>query len=129
MIIIDYKAEFGEIVYPKGFDSLLDGLTIAEQMKFFRLGNGLYLKVPFQERRFSKYDRADKLDDNPKIKAIIVKDNKIAGVKVLDHQIWEEVICKPERGYCSYYEEELDGSGYKTCSFNSYLICVSNDFE
>ena len=58
-----------------------------------------------------------------------VKDNIIAGVKVFDRRISEEVICRPERGYCSYYEEEEDGSGYKISSFNSYLICVSNDFE
>lgn len=129
MEICEYCDEWGNVCYPDEFENLLDGKTIEEQKAYFRVGNELYLKKPFLERRKNRYDASYKLDETPKIEALVVKNNKIAGIKVWDEQKYCSVICKPESGYCSYYEEELDGSGYKTCSFYRYLICVSSDFE
>lgn len=34
----------GKLTYPEGFIDLLKGIPIEEQMDFFRIGNGLYLK-------------------------------------------------------------------------------------
>lgn len=129
MEIIEYTEEFGPVSYPEGFEACLEGLTIEEQLKYFRLGNGLYLKKSFSERRKNSYDAADHIDQVSNVEAIVIKSGKIAGVKVYDKQIKKEVICKPECSYCIRYAEELDGSGYKTFSLYNYLICVSEQFE
>ena len=39
---IAYQDSFGKVAYPEDFETLIEGLPIVEQMRFFRLGNGLY---------------------------------------------------------------------------------------
>ena len=129
MELLDYIEEYGPVCYPEGFEVLLEDLSIEEQMKYFRLGNGLYLKKPFSERRKNVYDAAYHLDKTSNVKALVVKDGKIAGIKVWDAMGCQNVICKPDMGYCCRYDEELDGSGYKTFTLYLYLVCVSDNFE
>lgn len=129
MELVEYIEEFGPVSYPEGFEANLEGLTIEEQLKFFRLGNGLYLKKTFSERRINSYDAAYHLDETEEVKAIVLKDGKIAGIKVHNRLTRKDEICGPESGYYCRYAEELDGSGYKTFSLRLYLICVSDQFE
>lgn len=124
----EYKAEYGQINYPDGFEEVITGLPIDEQLRFFRIGNGLYLKTEWLLRRKNPYDGAD-LPDEKNVEAIIVHEDKIAGVMVWDEMSNKIVPCLPERRYCCRYDTELDGSGYKDFILYSYLICVSENFD
>lgn len=129
MKYMDYTPEQGKISYPEGFAELLEGLSIEEQLSYFRLGNGLYLNEKFTDRKKNPYHAAVRLEECTDVKAIIVHDNKIVGVWVFDEQIYRDVACLPEQGYCCRYDDEPDGSGYKEFALYQYLICVSDTFE
>ena len=125
---IAYQDSFGRIAYPEDFEALIEGLPIGEQIRFFRLGNGLYTCKPLHERRKSKYDYSCRLDEDKNVKSIIVKDGKIAGVMVSN--VYGEIVpCMVENKYCIRDDEELDGSGYTSLTLYLYLICVPGEFD
>ena len=125
---IAYQDSFGKVEYPEDFEALIEGLPIGDQARFFRLGNGLYIRKPLRERRKNKYDYSCCLDDDKNVKSIIVKDGKIAGVMV-SNVYGKLVPCMVENRYCIRDDEELDGSGYKSFTLYRYLICVSGEFD
>lgn len=129
MKYIEYTPAYGKIDYPEGFAALLEGLTLEEQMRYFRVGNGLYLKEKFAERKMVSHNEATRLEECEDVMAVIVSDNKIAGIWVFDRIQWKERACMPERGYCCWHREEEDGSGYKEFTLYRYLICVPDTFE
>ncbi len=123
-----YQDSFGAVNYPEGFESLIEGLSVPEQLKFFRMGCGLYVKHPLNERKKNEYDYSCTIDESEDVKSIIVKDGKIAGVMVKD--VCGDIRpCMVERGYIIRDDEELDGSGYKSFTVYEYLICVPEDFD
>lgn len=125
---IGYQDDFGKVEYPDGFEPLIEGLPIEKQMSYFRIGNGLYTDKPLNERRNNKYDYSCLLDENKDIKSIIVRDGKIAGVMVLN--VYGNVVpCMAEKCYCIRDDEEPDGSGYKSFTLYSYLVCVPREFD
>ena len=126
--LVTYQDSFGAVNYPEGFESLIEGLSVPEQLKFFRMGCGLYVKHPLNERRKSEYDFSCSIDESEDVKAIIVKDGKITGVMVKD--VYGDIYpCMVERSYIIRDDEELDGSGYKSFTVYEYLICVPEDFD
>ena len=125
---IAYQDSFGKVAYPEDFETLIEGLPIVEQMRFFRLGNGLYTRKPLHERRKNKYDYSCCLDDDKNVKSIIVKDGKIGGIMVSN--VYGKIVpCMVENSYCIRDDDELDGSGYKSFTLYRYLICVSGEFD
>ncbi|MBS6397979.1 MAG: hypothetical protein KH452_12685 [Clostridiales bacterium] len=123
-----YQDSFGKVEYPEDFEALIEGLPIGEQVRFFRLGNGLYTRVPVHERRKNEYDFSCCLDEDKNVKSIIVKDGKIAGIMVLN--IYGKIVpCMVENRYCIRDDEEYDGNGYKSLTLYRYLICVSGEFD
>lgn len=122
------KQLHGDLNYPDGFCDLLKGLSLEEQMKYFRIANGLYLKKKFQDRRKNKYDYSCQLQDYEDVEAIIVRNGLI--VAVLVKNCYEQIVpCLPEKGFITYDECEIDGSGYKECKLYLYLVCVGDDFD
>ena len=125
---ITYQVSFGKVEYPQGFEALIEGLPIGKQMRFFRLGSGLYTRTPLHKRRKNEYDYSCCLDDDDDVKSIIVKDKKIAGIMVSN--VYGKIVpCMVEKSYCIRDDEEPDGSGYKSFTLYRYLICVSEEFD
>jgi len=117
----------GKVTYPEGFSPLLEGLSIEEQMDFFRIRNGIYRAEAISERRYNEYDYSCPLQNDDRVKAIIVRDHTIAGVMVRNCH-GKVVPCLPERGFIVRDDSEPDGSGYKEFKLYLYLICVTKDF-
>lgn len=125
---IAYQDSFGKVEYPEDFESLIEGLPIGEQVRFFRLGCGVYTRESLYERRKNKYDFSCCIDDDKDVRSIIVKDGKIAGIMV--STVHGKIVpCMVENKYCIRDDEELDGSGYKSFILYRYLICVSEKFD
>lgn len=123
-----YEDSYGSVDYPEQFEKILEGLSIEEQLAFFRMGCGVYRHLAVDERRANKYNYSCKLNDDKDVKSIIVKDGKIAGVMVSN--VYGKIVpCMVEKGYCIRDDDELDGSGYKHFVLYSYLICVSEKFD
>ena len=60
MNYIEYDESLhGKLTYPEGFIDLLKGIPLEEQINFFRIGNGLYLKEEFSKRRKTNIIRAN----------------------------------------------------------------------
>ncbi len=126
---IEYNAEYGKIAYPEGFADKLSGLSIAQQMKYFRLGNCLYLKTNYELRKKSPYYYTCSLEEDENVEAVIVHNDMIAGVWVWDQERNKQVACMPEKDFCCYFEEEIDGCGIKEVKQYIALICVGDDFD
>ena len=75
--IIDYKEEYGEIVYPEGFKEQLIGKTIEEQADCFCISGQTTFRNTGWSERTSEYK--GRLSENPNI-TVVVKDGLIAGV-------------------------------------------------
>ena len=118
----------GKLTYPEGFTDLLDGLTLEKQIDFFRIGNGLYIKEEISKRRKNEYDYSNSLQNEDRVKAIIVHENMIAGVMV--RNCYGKIVpCLPEKGFIVRDDSEIDGSGYKNFRLYLYLVCVTKDFD
>lgn len=129
MKYIEYDENLhGELTYPDGFKSLLEGLSLEEQMEFFRIGNGLYLNKAIFERRKNECYYSSSLQMESRVEAVIVCDNLIAGVLV--RNCYQELVpCLPEKSFIVRDDSELDGSGYKDFKLFLYLVCVNRDFD
>jgi len=121
MKIIDYIEEYGEVIYPEGFEAQLKGKTIEEQMKCFSTaGSSNFRHTGWSDRTSTRYSA---LEDNEEVLAIVVKDGLIAGIIANDDDGYECFIA-PEKGICTYYAEDNNGAGYKTRTDYLYLVCV-----
>lgn len=118
----------GKYTLPEGFPELLQGLSPEEQLDYFRIGNGLYLREPLADRRYNKYDYCVPVQKEERVQAVIVHDQRIVGVMVRNCH-GKIVPCMAEKGFIIRDDSELDGSGYKTFRLYSYLICVTKDFD
>lgn len=128
MEYIEYDERLhGKLRYPEGFCQLLEGLSLDEQMDYFRIGNGIYRNEDVSERRYCKYHYSNPLQNEATIQAILVHDQRIAGVMVRNCH-GKVVPCLPERGFIIRDDSEPDGSGYKEFKLYRYLICVTKDF-
>lgn len=123
-----YQESYGPVFYTEGFEELLEGRTVEEQKALFRIGCGLYRNRPLKERKKEEDTYSCPLEESPYVRELIVKDGNIVGVTVRDVH-GKTVHCLAERGFMTYDEEELDGSGYKSVTRYQYLICVPEDFD
>ena len=113
MKYIEYNESLhGKLSYPDGFADLLEGLPLEEQMDYFRIGNGVYLRQDISERRKSKYHYSQYIQDDDYVEAIIICNNTIAGIMVKNCH-GKIIPCLPERGFIIRDDSELDGNGYK----------------
>ena len=118
--IIDYKEEYGEIVYPEGFKEQLIGKTIEEQADCFCISGQTTFRNTGWSERTSEYK--GRLSEKPNI-TVVVKDGLIAGV-VARNDDGYECFVGPEKGICTYYAEDNNGAGYKTRADYLHLVCV-----
>ena len=117
----------GKLTYPEGFAELLTGLSLEQQMEYFRIGNGVYLRQNFLKRRKSDGNYSQSIQNSEYVESVIVCNNMIAGVMVKNcHN--RIVPCLPEGWFIIRDDSEADGSGYKDFQLFLYLICVTKDF-
>ncbi|MBR4878811.1 MAG: hypothetical protein IKU13_03155 [Clostridia bacterium] len=119
MKIVDYIEEYGKIVYPEGFKELLSGKSIEEQVKCFCISGRTTFYDTVWYKRTSGY--AGRLME--KDYTVVVKDGLIAGIIAKD-ECGADCFIPPEKGICTYYDEENNGAGYKTRADYLYLVCV-----
>ena len=118
----------GKLTYPEGFRDMLEGLPLEEQMNYFCIGNGLYLKEEVSKRRKNEYDYSKPLNNEDRVEAILIHENLIAGVMV--RNCYGKVVpCLPEQRFIIRDDSEIDGSGYKTLRLYLYLVCVTKEFN
>ena len=118
----------GKLSYPEGFPELLEGRSLEQQLRFFRIGNGIYRNEPVTQRRKCACHYSCPLQDDKRVEAILLCENRVAGVLVRNCH-GKVVPCLPEQGYIVRDDSELDGSGYKEHQLFRYLICVSEAFD
>lgn len=129
MKYIEYnEALHGKLIYPDGFADLLKGLSLEEQMDYFRTGNGVYLRQAISQRRKNKYYYSQYIQDDDCVEAVIVCNHMIAGIMAKNCH-GKTIPCLPERGFIIRDDSELDGSGYKEFQLFRYFICVTKDFN
>lgn len=127
MKIVNYEKSFGEYKFPEGFEELLSGRSIEEQMAFFRTtSKDSYTVTGWRERTYS--DGYYKLDKSMDVLALIVDDGKLVGVMV-ENENGKETPCFPEEYVCTYYSEDNNGAGYKTRAIFLNLLCVGENFD
>lgn len=126
MRIVNYEESFGEITFPQGFAERLTGLTIEEQMGCYRTTTyDRFHNTGWKSRRQdSGYSRLEK---DPDVTALIVKDGLLVGIMVKNHNNREQA-CLPEGFVCTYYAEDNNGAGYKTRSIFTHLVCIPENF-
>lgn len=118
----------GKFSYPEGFPELLEGRSLEQQLRFFRIGNGIYRNEPVTQRRKCACHYSCPLQDDERVEAVLLCENRVAGVLVRNCH-GKVLPCLPEQGYIVRDDSELDGSGYKEHQLFRYLLCVSEAFD
>ena len=127
MKIVNYEESFGAVRFPDGFEELLKGHTIEEQMEYFRTTcYTKYSVTDWKERSFVGY--ALKIYKDRDVTGVIVKDGIIVGIMIYNDNR-REVPCLAEENVCTYYASDNDGAGYKERIDYTYLICVTDKFD
>ena len=127
MKIINYEEKFGKILFPEGFEDVLKGLSVEEQMEFYRVTcYSVYSQSNWKERTYKGY--ALRLDKDRDVTALIVKDGILVGIMILNDSN-REVPCLAEESVCTYYSSDNNGAGYKERIEYTKLICVPENFE
>ena len=126
MKIVNYEERFGVVHFPEGFEAQLKGRAIQDQMEFYRTSCNTEYEVTGWKKR-NHLVSALKLEEDPTVTAIIVRDGIVVGVMVLD-DCNREVPCLPEKGVCTYYASDNNGAGSKDRIDYTYLVCVPENF-
>lgn len=127
MNTIAYEECFGEVRFPEGFAELLQGLTIEEQMEYFRTTCfSVYSKTNWSERIYQ--GSAIRIEQDSDVTALIVRDGIIVGIMILN-DYRRAVPCLAEERVCTYYACDNNGAGYKERIDYTYLICVPKNFN
>lgn len=127
MKIVAYEERFGKIHFPEGFGELLQGLTVEQQMEYYRTtGYSVYSITDWKERTYR--GSALRLEKDRDVTGLIVKDGILVGVMILDDTN-TEVPCLAEESVCTYYASDNNGAGYKERIEYTYLICIPKTFE
>ncbi len=127
MKTIAYEERFGEICFPEGFAEQLQGLTIEEQMEYYRTTcYSVYANTNWSERTYR--GSAIRIEKDSDVTALIVKDGILVGIIILNDDR-REVPCLAEERVCTYYASDNNGAGYKERIDYTYLICVPKNFN
>jgi len=122
MKIVAYEESFGEYRFPEGFEELLQGKTIEEQMEYYRTTEySRYAMTGWRERTSLSGYR--KLENTPDVRALIVRDGILVGV-MMCNDCGRHVPCFAEERVCTYYADDNNGAGSKCRIDYTYLLCV-----
>ncbi|HAE52093.1 MAG TPA: hypothetical protein DCG30_02415 [Ruminococcus sp.] len=125
MKTIEYKTEFGEIIFPDGFEQKLSGRSLEEQMDFYRITMVTTIKKYSYGELDSKNERKKtvKLKECDDFRGLVVKDGIIVGV-IFKSMIGEDKVCLPGQKMMTYWSSGGDGTGSTDRDDTCCLICV-----
>ena len=111
--VVEYSEELGTFTVPEGAETLLRGLPLEEQIKFFA--------IAISSSTCS--DREVTLYESYATKALIVKDGIIVGVMMSD-DCCQLVPCYIGKSVCTWDASDNNGAGYKSRIDYSELLFV-----
>ena len=121
MNIVPYEERFGEVKFPEGFEALLTGKSLEEQLEHYRIAETTgYTMTDWRERKTARYCRVDRCGD---VRGLIVKDGLLVGVMICN-EYGRLQACMPEEGVCTYDSDDNNGAGSKCRIDYAYLVCV-----
>ena len=134
MEIMQYEDSFGPVKWQEGFEKELAGRSIEEQLRCFALTEYSWMcDIPYAELEKTIRQREYSLGGIHAVYdewSAVVHNGMVVGVA---YNRWDygRVIGKmPLLPYCGYvYDSSSDnnGSGYKTCDWYKYLVCLPYD--
>ena len=125
MKTIEYKTEFGQIIFPDGFEQKLSGRNLEEQMDCYRIT----IDTTISEYSYGKLDSKDVMEETVKFeecddfRGLVVKDGIIVGI-ILKSLFGEDKVCLPGQKMTTYWSSDDDGVGSTDRDDTCCLICV-----
>ena len=125
MKTIEYKTEFGQIIFPDGFEQKLSGRNLEEQMDCYRIT----IETTISEYSYGKLDSKDVMEETVKFeecddfRGLVVKDGIIVGI-ILKSLFGEDKVCLPGQKMTTYWSSDDDGVGTTDRDDTCCLICV-----
>ena len=125
MKTIEYKTEFGQIIFPDGFEQKLSGRNLEEQMDCYRIT----IETTISEYSYGKLDSKDVMEETVKFeecddfRVLVVKDGIIVGI-ILKSLFGEDKVCLPGQKMTTYWSSDDDGVGSTDRDDTCCLICV-----
>lgn len=125
MKTIEYKTEFGQIIFPDGFEQKLSGRNLEEQMDCYRIT----IETTISEYSYGKLDSKDVMEETVKFeecddfRGLVVKDGIIVGI-ILKSLFGEDKVCLPGQKMTTYWSSDDDGVGSTDRDDTCCLICV-----
>jgi hypothetical protein len=125
MNMIEYQAEFGDIVFPDGFEQKLSGKTIEEQMAFYRIEEVCLLSSYSYGELDSRSQRklTHELDKCHDVEELIIKNGLLVGVTIRDYANNTQ-ICLPGQYVTTYIAIDDDGVGSESREDTCSLVCL-----
>ena len=125
MKTIEYTTEFGQIIFPDGFEQKLSGRNLEEQMDCYRIT----IETTICEYSYGELDSKDVMEETVKFeecddfRGLVVKDGIIVGI-ILKSLFGEDKVCLPGQKMTTYWSSDDDGVGSTDRDDTCCLICV-----
>lgn len=129
MEIIPYEETFGQVRFQEGYEAMLAGLTIEEQVRCFALTEYEFLTdVPcaeLEERILLKTYYQERTHSVSPQWPVIVRDGIVVGF--LHRSSGRPLL--PYQSYIYDYTSDNNGAGYKERYWYKHLICLPCDHK
>jgi hypothetical protein len=127
--LTQYQEEFGEIKMPEGFEKLLEGKTLEEQMEHYAILERMNVAKSAYGEITSEMvtERGRKLCDCKEVEELIVKGETLVGVVFKGY--WKIVYLLPCKSVLTYYASDNDGAGYNEREDYAFLVCLNEQKE
>ena len=125
MKTIEYTTEFGQIIFPDGFEQKLSGRNLEEQMDCYRIT----IETTISKYSYGELDSKDVMEETVKFeecddfRGLVVKDGIIVGI-ILKSLFGEDKVCLPGQKMTTYWSSDDDGVGSTDRDDTCCLICV-----
>lgn len=123
---LEYSGEMGKVLWPAGFARELEGKTVEEQLRCYRILDREQEPLSYQLADWAAYERwglLHTLDSLGGWEKLILRDGLIVGFVRYGRTIL------PYQVAASDSASDNNGAGYKERTFYSYLVCVPQNPE
>lgn len=127
MKIVKYKESLGEYTLPEGFREQLDGLSIEEQLEYFRVSAVSTVEKTGwgTQTQKSAYKR---LSEEKRVTGIIVDGEIVVGAMIKDFLGYESS-CFFNKRILVYSASDNNGAGYTEVEDYLYLVAIPKNSE
>ena len=124
---VNYESRFGEYKMPSELYEQLKGLSIEEQLNYFRMSKSSIYTNTFWSSRTQTGNAHSVLDDE-NFRGVIVDKDIVVGVLIKDWCNYESS-CLIDNCVCTYSSSDNNGAGYKERDDYTYFFAVPDSFE